>query len=94
MRLLVLLYAHTGREDALRTFEDRALAIVKDYASVQRHQSPAVLGETPLDAPDEVHLLDFDDEGAFENYRDDLRTRALTPERATSIRKSIILRLA
>ena len=94
MRLLVLLYAHPGREAALRAFEDRALAVLKDYGSVERHHSPAVLGAAPDVVPDEVHLLDFDDEGGFEHYRNDPRTQALIPERASSIRESIVLRLA
>jgi hypothetical protein len=93
MRLLVLLYAHPGNEVALRVFEDRALAILRDYASVERHHSPTVLGDTTTPTPDEVHLLNFPDERAFENYRNDPRIQALLQERAAAVRDSVILRL-
>lgn len=93
MKLLVLLYAHTGQEGGLRAFEDRALAILSDYATVERYQSPALATDNIGESPTEVHLIDFPDEAAFDAYRNDPRTVALTPLRSKAVRETSVFRL-
>ncbi len=92
MKLLVLLYAYPGQEAVLRAFEDRALAVLGEYGSVQRYVAPAVLGLGM--APDEVHVVEFGGELAYAAYRKHVRTLALGAERVGAVRDSFVLRLS
>lgn len=86
LRIVALLYAGASGPEALRSFERRALPLVKE------HGGRLLLAFAPEDraagAPDEIHVLEFPSRAAFEGYRSDPRVLALAEQRAAAIARS------
>lgn len=69
MRILVLQWAHPGRQNELREVEDHLTAIARRHGDVVRDVAAGLDGfgggERP---PDEVHLVEFADDAAFRAF--------------------------
>ena len=87
LTLVALLYVNEGREKEFERFETAAAEIMRDYGG--RLERRIVFGaRADGDQPDEIHLVNFPDERAFERYRADQRLREMAQLRATAIRRT------
>lgn len=77
----------------LSAFEDRALAVAGDYATVGRHQSPTLVAGEASERPAEVHLVTFRDAAAFAAYSADSRNGALAARREGPVLRTTVVRL-
>ena len=86
MLLCVLLWARSGRADALGLYEDRVLGLVAEHGGqvLQRVQ----VTDDADDAPTEVQLLRFPSEAALASYTDDPRRTAMAEDRDAAIAKT------
>lgn len=83
-QVLVLLSHDSASVDSFRKFELKALAIVRSHGGrLISAFAPDKAGDE--NAPDEIHLLEFPSQKAFEAYRVDERTIAMAEERAAII---------
>lgn len=86
----VHLYAHQGNITALRAFEQEALALI------DRHDGRLLAAFKPAnpdhsaEIPDEIHLLQFPSQAAFDDYRQSPETAALAQKRQMAIQKTHI----
>ncbi len=89
LHVLVLLNHSQCGVDEFRAFESKAIEIIRAHggrlisAFVPQRQSGQQL-------PDEIHLIEFSDQQAFDRYRNDPRTLALAGERASIISNSVV----
>ena len=89
--LVVLLFVHPGHEEEFERYEANAARIMKRYGgSIERRvRFPRGGGD---DQPDELHLVDFPSDEAFERYRGDPELVALAEARARAVRRTIVWR--
>lgn len=76
-----LVYLKEGKEDVFLEFEKRAMPIISKYNGRLllrvRPKSDEII-EKRIDTPYEIHLVEFDSESDFENFKqDDERTKFL-----------------
>ena len=88
--LCVLLWAHTGNEDALISYEDRVLDVAPAHGArlLQRARTDGSGG-----APLEIQFLEFPSEGALDGYLRDERRTALAGERDRGITRTEVMRV-
>jgi hypothetical protein len=87
VHLVVHLFAHPGRLDALRAYESKALGILR------RHRGDVVAAFAPepdasSDLPDEIQVLRFPDRDAYAAFLRDPARAALAGEREAAVRAS------
>lgn len=92
IRLCVLLWPYSGQEDALRLYEDQVLPLIADYGG-ELCSRDQVERQTTAD-PIEIQRIDFPSANALEAFMADPRRLQLEPQRANSIARSDVLRLA
>lgn len=82
--LCCLLWAHEGRAEALRAYEDRVLRLIPEHGGevVQR-----ALADTP-GQPDEVQLFRFPGQSSLDGYLNDERRRSLAAERDAAVART------
>jgi uncharacterized protein (DUF1330 family) len=86
---VVHLFLHPDRRDAFERFESSAAAIMKRYGGrIERRLSLPRSQDTAQ--PDEIHIVIFPNEAAFEGYRRDPDLVALASLRASAIRETIV----
>jgi uncharacterized protein (DUF1330 family) len=93
MELIVIasLKVKPGRRDLFDDFERQALTIAAQHGGDLLHAIRPT-GNLPAgELPDEVHILRFPDERAFEAYRADPALIALAPLRAEAILSTSVL---
>jgi uncharacterized protein (DUF1330 family) len=90
--LCVLLWARSGRADALGLYEDRVLGLVAEHGG-QVLQRAQVTDGADDDAPAEVQLLRFPSETALGSYLSDPRRTAMAEDRDTAIAKTDVHRV-
>jgi len=89
LTLTALLYINDGRADEFERFETAAAEIMRDHGGrLERRIVFAAHGDS--DQPDEIHVVTFPDQRAFEAYRGDARMHALGELRATAIRRTVV----
>ena len=88
----VLIYLKPGQGEVFRAYEDGALPRLERYGGrVECMFKPErIVGG--LELPDEVHLLSFESEQGFEQYRADPRVTELGALREASVAKAIFIR--
>jgi hypothetical protein len=88
IRLCVLLWSKSGRDDALRAYEDRVLELMGDYEArvLQRLRTDGANG-----APLEIQVLEFPSREALDGYMQDERRTALAGEREAAIARTDVL---
>ena len=89
LTLIVLLSVHPGHEFEFEQFESAAALIMQRYGGKLERR----LGRTPQSdssQPDEVHIITFPDQEAFQRYRADTDLASLANLRASAIRQTTI----
>jgi uncharacterized protein (DUF1330 family) len=87
--LVVLLFVHPGLEEEFERYEANAVRIMKRYGgSIERRVRFSRGGGD--EQPDEVHLVEFPSDEAFERYRGDPELVALAEARARAVRRTIV----
>jgi hypothetical protein len=90
-----LVYLNPGKEDAFHEFEDAVLPLLEKYKGelllrLRPGADNVVAGS--LEAPYEVHLIRFPDEGALTAYaRDDERERVLF-KKTEAVRATLLVK--
>ncbi|MEH6820082.1 DUF1330 domain-containing protein [Dietzia psychralcaliphila] len=92
VRLCVLLWPYPGREGALLRYENRVLPLIAEHGGTVCSRDQ-VLRESDTD-PLEVQRIDFPDARALDAFMSDPRRIRLEHERADSIARTDVLRLA
>ena len=88
----VLIYLTPGQAEVFRAYEDGALPRLARYGGrVECMFKPAQVGGE-LELPDEVHLLSFESEHGFEQYRADPVVARLGDLREASVARAIFIR--
>ena len=89
-----LIYIKEGQESVFHQFEDVAIPIIKKYNGrllFRVRPTEDSFLENHIDKPYEIHLVEFDSEHDFENFkRDDERKRFLHLKEQ-SIKSSILI---
>ena len=88
LTIVALLRLHPGKSDEFDDFETRAARIMARHGG--RIERRVRLRRVDSATPDEVHVVTFPDERAFEAYRADPDTRAAAALRATLVRETVI----
>jgi uncharacterized protein (DUF1330 family) len=90
--LCVLLWAHEGRDDAARDYEDRVLTLLPDHGGrvIQRARATGANGGGE---PTEVQILRFPSQAALDGFMGDSRRTALAAERDAAISRTEVLRV-
>lgn len=91
LQVLVFLYHADASSEAFRNFEMKALSIVRSHGGKLVTAFVPQKGQHE-DVPDEIHLIEFPSQTAFEAYRNDAKTTALARERDSIISKTVIWR--
>lgn len=92
MRLCVLLWPYPGKEGSLIRYEDQVLSLVAEHGGTVCSRDQ-VLRESDTD-PLEVQRINFPDAQALDAFMTDPRRVRLENERADSIARTDVLRLA
>src|SRR5262249_28776011 len=89
LTLVVVLFVHADRRAEFEQFESRAVEIMKRHGGrIERRIRCS--GRDDASEPDEVHIVTFPTEAAFERYRRDPDVLALASLRTGAIRETII----
>ncbi|MFI6653904.1 hypothetical protein ACIBL8_00060 [Streptomyces sp. NPDC050523] len=85
VQLCVLLWARPGAAEALVAYEDKVLAMLGDHGGllVQRARADGADGR-----PDEIQLIEFASQAAYDGYMADARRTALAAERDAAVART------
>ena len=89
-----LIYLIEGKENVFHQFEDLAIPIILKYNGrlllrVRPIESTFIEGD--LDKPYEIHLVEFDTEKDFENFKQDEERKKFLCLKEESIKTSILI---
>jgi uncharacterized protein (DUF1330 family) len=89
-----LIYLIPGQENVFDQFEDIAIPIISKYNGrlllrVRPNENSFI--EHPIDRPYEIHLVEFDTEQDFENFKKDEERKKFLHLKEQSIRESILI---
>ena len=87
---VVLLFLHADRQAEFELFESTAAQIMKRHGGRIERRIRCAHAADDASCPDEVHVVTFPTDAAFERYRDDPELLALAPLRASAIRQTIV----
>ena len=93
--LTQLIYIQEGQENAFHQFEDIAiLAIAKHNGRPLLRIRPddTAFIEHHIDRPYEIHLVEFDTEQDFENFKEDEERKKFLHLKEASIKASILIK--
>ncbi|MBT1706043.1 DUF1330 domain-containing protein [Chryseosolibacter indicus] len=89
-----LIYIVPGQEETFDQFEEIAIPIIKKYNGKLlfriRPEASAYVEHT-IEAPYEIHLVEFDIEQDFERFKQDEERKAFLHLKEQSIRESILI---
>jgi uncharacterized protein (DUF1330 family) len=89
-----LIYIIAGQENIFHQFEDIAIPIISKYNGrllLRVRPSENSFIEHPIDRPYEIHLVEFDTEQDFENFKQDEERKKFLHLKEQSIRGSILI---
>jgi uncharacterized protein (DUF1330 family) len=89
-----LIYIKEGQEDAFNQFESVAIPIISKYNGrllLRIRPTENSFIETNMDQPYEIHLVDFDTEQDFENFKRDEERKKFLCLKEQSIKTSILI---
>jgi uncharacterized protein (DUF1330 family) len=89
-----LIYIIEGREEIFNQFEDIAMPIISKYngrLSFRVRPSDNSFIECHVDKPYEIHLVEFDTEQDFENFKHDEERKRFLHLKEQSIKSSILI---
>ncbi len=89
-----LIYIKEGQESVFHQFEDVAIPIIKRYNGrlllrVRPNEDSFI--ENHTDKPYEIHLVEFDSEQDFENFKQDDERKKFLHLKEQSIKSSILI---
>lgn len=89
-----LIYVQEGQEKVFQEFENVAIPIISKYNGRLllriRPQEDSFI-ENDIDKPYEIHLVEFDSEQDFENFKHDEERKKFLHLKEQSIRSSILI---
>lgn len=89
-----LIYIQEGQEKVFQEFENVAIPIISKYNGRLllriRPQEDSFI-ENDIDKPYEIHLVEFDSEQDFENFKHDEERKKFLHLKEQSIRSSILI---
>lgn len=89
VHVLVMLTAGEGGLAALRAYETQVLPVLQAHGGhLLSAFEPQSDGSVP--GPDEIHLIEFPSEQAFQAYRNDARVAELADARAQAIGATVL----
>lgn len=86
----VHLFANESDITQLREFEREALTVFGQFGGKLIAAFKPANPENSVNIPDEIHLLQFPSQEAFDTYRDSPASAPLAPKRNKAIRKTIV----
>ena len=89
-----LIYIKEGQESVFHQFEDVAIPIIKKYNGrlllrVRPNEDSFI--ENQIDKPYEIHLVEFDSENDFENFKQDDERKKFLHLKEQSIKAAILI---
>jgi len=89
-----LIYIIPGQEDIFNQFEDIAIPIISKYNGrllLRVRPGDKSFIQHTIDAPYEIHLVEFDTEQDFENFKHDEERKRFLHLKEQSIKASILI---
>lgn len=88
-----LIFIKKGKEEVFHEFEEHAIPIISRYNGrllLRIRPNPDEIIEKEMDAPYEVHLVEFDAESDFENFKKDEERKKFMHLKESSIRSAFM----
>jgi uncharacterized protein (DUF1330 family) len=89
-----LIYLKEGQESVFNQFEDIAIPTIKKYNGrllLRVRPAEEAFVEYHIDKPYEIHLVEFDAEKDFENFKEDEERKKFLHLKERSIKTSILI---
>ncbi|HVY74908.1 MAG TPA: hypothetical protein VG890_08775 [Puia sp.] len=95
--VLQLIYLKEGQESVFHQFEDFAMPIISKYNGrlllrVRPGEDAFIDMEQGAEKPYEIHLVEFDSEGDFEDFKQDEGRKKFLHLKEQSIKASVMIR--
>lgn len=88
--LLISVHLYAQDTAALNKFEQEAVAVIRQYSGELIAAFKPANPENSADIPDEIHILQFPSQLAFDAYLKAPETATLAPKRTIAIQKTIV----
>lgn len=92
--LTQLIYINKGMEDVFHQFEETAIPIISKYngrLTLRIRPNDDSIVESNIEKPYEIHLVEFDTEEDFENFKKDEERKLFLHLKEKSIKTSILI---
>ena len=93
--LTVLIYIKEGKEDVFHQFEEIAIPTISKYngrLTLRIRPEKDSIIENNIEVPYEIHLVEFDSEKDFENFKKDEERKQFLHLKEDSIKYSILIK--
>ena len=90
-----LIYTRDGEENVFHEFEEMAMPLIKKYNGrllLRIRPDNKSLIECSIDKPYEIHLVEFDGEQDFENFKLDEERKKFLHLKEQSVKSSIMIK--
>jgi uncharacterized protein (DUF1330 family) len=90
-----LIYVKEGEEDTFHRFEDVAIPIIQKYNGkllLRVRPNPNEVIEANTEIPYEIHLVSFDSDNDFENFKHDKERLQFLHLKEKSIKSSMLIK--
>jgi len=90
-----LIYIKEGKEEVFNEFEEVAMPIISKYNGkllLRLRPEENAFIEANMNKPYEIHLVEFKNDGDFENFMNDEERRKFLPLKEQSIQSSILFK--
>lgn len=94
VQITQLIYIIDGRETVFNEFEALAIPIISNYngrLTLRIRPEKNTVIETNIEVPYEIHLVEFDSEQDFENFKKDETRKSFLHLKEQSIRSTILI---
>lgn len=93
--LTQLIYLKKGKEEVFHEFEMHAMPIISKYNGrllLRIRPNPDEIIEKRMDAPYEIHLVEFDAESDFENFKRDEERKNFLHLKEQSVQTTLLVK--
>lgn len=92
-----LIYLKEGKEDVFNEFEKHAIPIISKYNGklllrVRPKSDEIIEKEKEIDAPYEIHLVEFSSESDFENFKRDKERKKFVHLKEQSVQTTLLVK--
>ena len=94
IHITLLIYVNNGKEHIFHQFEELAIPTIQKYngrLNLRIRPSEETIIENSIEVPYEIHLVEFETQADFENFKIDEERRAFLHLKQESIRSSILI---